>query len=219
MVVLTIVDDRLRILLIRRGEPPFRGRWALPGGFVRVRDGSRDQGEDLDAAAERELEEETGLEPHKVHLVQLHTFGRAGRDPRLRVISVAYLALVPCDLVPLVRPGGDAALAEWFALDLLDRARLAFDHGEIIEHSLRSIAERVHSSDMAFHLVAGNFTVPELRRSYEILTGAAYDAGNFRRRFARMVEDGVIERAPGRRTTVSKPAALYRFKPSTKRDT
>ena len=105
IVTMTVVDAELRVLLVRRGEHPFKGAWALPGGFVRVGDAHREQGEDLEAAAVRELEEETGLRPGDVYLEQLGAFGRAGRDPRMRVITVAYYALVRPDLVPLVRGG------------------------------------------------------------------------------------------------------------------
>jgi 8-oxo-dGTP diphosphatase len=212
IVVFTIVDAELRVLLVRRREHPFKGSWALPGGFVRVREGKRDQGEDLDDAAARELEEETGLSPRQVYLAQLAAFGRAGRDPRMRVITVAYYALVRPDLVPLVSAGGDATNAEWFPLDVLSRNKLAFDHGEIIDAARRTIADRLHSSDVAFHLVPRTFTVPELRSTYEILAGVPFDPGNFRRRFQRMVEDGIIEQAPGKRITASKPAAVYRFR-------
>src|SRR5262245_49090175 len=105
IVILTIVDAELRVLLVRRKEHPFKDCWALPGGFVRVGDAHKDQGEDLDAAAAREPEEETRLSPTMVFLEQLHTFGAANRDPRMRVISVAYYALVRPDLMPLVRAG------------------------------------------------------------------------------------------------------------------
>src|SRR5262249_6434489 len=135
IVVLTIVDAELRVLLIRRKDHPFKNRWALPGGFVRVGDGHRSQGEDLDAAAARELEEETGLAPRMAYLEQLRAFGRAGREPRMRVITMAYYAIVRHDYVPLVRAGGDAAEAEWVAVTSLPRTPLAFDHADIIAAS------------------------------------------------------------------------------------
>jgi 8-oxo-dGTP diphosphatase len=130
MVVLTVVDLDLEVLLIERGEPPFVGQWALPGGFVRVQ-GDDSQGEDIDAAATRELREETGLRDKDVFLEQLYTFGKAGRDPRGRVISVAYYALVPADLVGRVRPGDDAADTRWFSTAELPD--LAFDLDAIVE--------------------------------------------------------------------------------------
>ncbi|MBI3182600.1 MAG: NUDIX hydrolase [Myxococcales bacterium] len=211
LVVLTVVDAELRVLLIKRDEHPFKGKWALPGGFVRVGDGQKDQGEDLDAAATRELEEETGLDRKWVYLEQLYTFGRAHRDPRMRVITVAYFALVRPDLVPMVRAGGDAAMADWFLMRNLGKVSLAFDHEEIVRAALRRVAGKLEYSDVAFSLVPLTFTVPELRAVHEIVTGEKQDPGNFRRRFNRMLESGVIEKAPGKRITASKPATVYRF--------
>jgi 8-oxo-dGTP diphosphatase len=209
LVVLTIVDADLKVLLIRRGEPPWKGAWALPGGFVRVGDGKRDQGEDLDAAAVREVEEETRLSARDLFLEQLGAFGRAGRDPRMRVISVAYYALVRPDLAPLVRGGGDAAAACFTSLG--EQPRLAFDHAEIIAAALARVRDRIDDSRLAFELVPPTFTIPELRAVFEVVKGRRYDPGNFRRRFQRLLDDGLIERAPGKRVTASKPAVVYRF--------
>lgn len=213
IVVLTIVDAELRVLLVRRKDHPFKGSWALPGGFVRVGDGRREQGEDLDAAAARELEEETGLAPRMAYLEQLRAFGRAGRDPRMRVITVAYYALVRPDYVPLIHAGGDAVAAEWAALSTLRRLPLAFDHAEIIGAAWAHIVKRIDDSDLLFNLVPPTFTIPELRAARQIVTDQPQDPGNFRRRFHRMIEDGIIERAPGKRITASKPAVVYRFRP------
>jgi 8-oxo-dGTP diphosphatase len=211
VVILTIVDAELRVLLVRRDQPPFRRAWALPGGFVRVGDGRRDQGEDLDDAARRELAEEAGLDAAPLYLEQLGAFGRPRRDPRMRVITVAYYALVPPDLVPLVRAGGDAGDVRWFAARGGGRPRLAFDHDAILLRALERIVERIDVSELMFHLVPRTFTIPELRAVREIVTARKQDPGNFRRRVQRMIEDGVIERAPGRRITGSKPATVYRF--------
>jgi 8-oxo-dGTP diphosphatase len=207
----SVIDAELRVLLIRRGEHPFKGSWALPGGFVRVGDGHRDQGEDLDAAAARELEEETGLHRGNAYLEQLAAFGRAKRDPRMRVITVAYCALIRPDLVPLVRAGGDAASAEWVNVSALTRADLAFDHHEIVRQAVARIAERIDSTSISSSLVPKTFTIPELRHVHAILSGKQQDPGNFRRKFERMIEDGIIEQASGKRITASKPAAIYRF--------
>jgi 8-oxo-dGTP diphosphatase len=208
----SIIDAELRVLLIRRADHPFKGAWALPGGFVRVGDAHRDQGEDLDAAALRELEEETGLRAADVPLEQLGAFGRAGRDPRMRVITVAYCALIRPDLVPLVRAGGDASHADWLPVRTLRRTPLAFDHAEIIERALARLAERIESSAIAASLVPRTFTIPELRHVHALVSGKPQDPGNFRRKFARLLEAGVIEQAPGKRITTSKPALVYRFK-------
>lgn len=207
----SILDAELRVLLVRRGERPFKGAWALPGGFVRVGDGHREQGEDLDAAASRELEEETGLAARDVFLEQVAAFGRAGRDPRMRVITVAYCALIRPDLVPLVKAGGDAAHAEWLVVDALKSKPLAFDHAEIIARAVAHVAQRVDSSAIASSLVPKTFTVQELRYVHSVLGGRTLDPGNFRRKFERLLEDGVIEQASGKRLTPSKPALVYRF--------
>jgi 8-oxo-dGTP diphosphatase len=211
IVALCIVDGELRVLLVRRGEHPFKGAWALPGGFVRVGDGQGDKGEDLDAAATRELSEETGLSPADVLLEQLGAYGCAERDPRMRVITIAYYALIRPDLVPVVKAGGDVTQAEWHPVADLARAKLAFDHAQIIDAAVQRVAERIHSSSMAASLVAKTFTIPELRHVYALLEGKRQDPGNFRRKFERMVEGGVIELAPGKRITASKPARVYRF--------
>jgi 8-oxo-dGTP diphosphatase len=212
LVVLTIVDAQLRVLLVKRKVHPFKGSWALPGGFVRVGEAPDDQGEDLDAAARRELEEETGLGPDRVYLEQLYTFGKAGRDPRMRVITVAYYALVRPDLAPLVRAGGDVSDAEWFEVNAIKKMELAFDHRDIINLAIDRVRGKLDYSDIAFELVPVTFTIPELRHVFAIVTGKEMDPGNFRRRFNRMIENGVLEKAPGKRITVSKPATVYRFK-------
>ncbi len=197
----TIIDAQLRILLVKRKAPPFKGGWALPGGFVRVGEGT-DQGEDLDATARRELEEETGLSPERVFLEQLYTFGKSNRDPRLRVITVAYYALVRPDLAPLVKAGGDVSDAEWFEVTSLKKMELAFDHRDIFTAALERVRGKLDYSDIAFELVPMTFTIPELRHVFAIVTGKQMDPGNFRRRFNRMMENGVLEKAPGKRITV-----------------
>jgi 8-oxo-dGTP diphosphatase len=215
----SILDAELRVLLVRRGEHPFKGAWALPGGFVRMGDGPHEQGEDLDAAAARELEEETGLSAAQVFLEQVAAFGRAGRDPRIRVITVAFCALIRPDLVPLVKAGGDAVQVEWLSVSALRAKDLAFDHAEIIERSVAYIASRVDSSDIAASLVPRTFTIQELRHVHLVLTGRKQDPGNFRRKFERLLEDRIIERSPGKRLTASKPAFVYRFAKRTDRGT
>lgn len=215
LVILTVLDKDLKVLLVQRNEHPFRGRWALPGGFVRVSDDRRDQGEDVDAAALRELEEETGLSPEtcgQFFLEQVRTFGKPGRDPRMRVISIAYYALVRSDLVPLVRAGGDVSRARWFSVaDVATEEALAFDHGEILQATLDRARADLDRSSIAFELVPETFTIQELRAVHEAIRGEALDPGNFRKKFLRMIEDGHIEAARGKRATASKPASVYRF--------
>ena len=215
LVILTVQDKDLKILLVERNEHPFKGRWALPGGFVRVSDDRKDQGEDLDDAALRELEEETGLSPEtcgKFFLEQVKTFGKPGRDPRMRVISVAYYALVRADLVPLIRAGGDVSGARWFSVaELADAEPLAFDHNEILQATLDRARAELDRSSIAFELVAETFTIQELRAVHEAIRAEPLDPGNFRKKFLRLIEDGHIEAARGKRATASKPANVYRF--------
>ncbi|GAC1520332.1 MAG: hypothetical protein NVS3B10_21730 [Polyangiales bacterium] len=221
LVILTVLDKDLKVLLVQRNEHPYKGRWALPGGFVRVSDDRNDQGEDLDAAALRELEEETGLSKEaagQFFLEQVKTFGKPGRDPRMRVISVAYYALVRSTLVPLIRAGGDVAQTRWFSVAELAHlgpvpreGALAFDHAEILEATLQRARAELDRSSIAFELVGETFTIQELRAVHEAIRGEPLDPGNFRKKFLRMIEDGHIEAARGKRATASKPASVYRF--------
>ncbi len=214
LAVFTVIDRLLHVLLVRRNEHPFKSRWALPGGFVRVSDDRKNQGEDLDAAAHRELLEETGLShtaSASVFLEQVRTFGKPGRDPRMRVISVAYYALVRPSLVPLIRAGGDVSHAKWFEPAELVRGELAFDHAEILDAALGRMRIDLDRTSIAYELVGDTFTIQELRAVHEAIGGAPLDPGNFRKRFLRAIEDGVIELARGKRATASKPANVYRF--------
>jgi 8-oxo-dGTP diphosphatase len=228
LLIFTVTDTDLKVLLIRRGQAPDLGKLALPGGFVDVGDAGLDrppgkpevQGEDLSDAALRELGEETGLDrallrQHQVHLEQLFTFGAAGRDPRTRVISVAYYALVPPDLAPLVRAGDDAAEAGWYSVEAeVPAADLAFDHGQMLAMAVDRIRGKLDYSSIAFSLVPRTFTTSELREVYEAVQGREFDASNFRRRFKRMVTDGILEPAPGKRSPTARggrPAKVYRF--------
>ena len=219
LAVFTVIDRLLHVLFVRRNEHPFKGHWALPGGFVRVSDDRNDQGEDLDAAAHRELQEETGLvhgTVANVFLEQFRTFGAPGRDPRMRVISVAYYALVRPSLVPLIRSGGDVSHAKWFDVTELSaadgaRSELAFDHATIFDAALARMRVDLDRLPIAFELVPETFTIQELRAVHEAIRGEPLDPGNFRKRFLRLQEDGIIEAARGKRMTISKPASVWRF--------
>jgi 8-oxo-dGTP diphosphatase len=175
LVVLTVRQNKLNALLIRRGEPPHKGRWALPGGFVRPDEG-------LDEAAGRELAEETGLGELRVHLEQLASYGDPDRDPRMRVVSVAHLALAP-DL-PAPRAGGDVSGARWMPVhDLFDDSlRLAFDHGRILADGVERARAKLEYSPLAAAFCPDEFTVGELRRVYEAVWGVALDPRNFHRK-------------------------------------
>ena len=216
LVIFTVVDSDLKVLLILRDGHPFRGCWALPGGFVDVGDSFKDQGEDLEAAAHRELEEETHLPRGSCFLEQLYTFGRSGRDPRTRVISVAYYALVRPTLAPMVSAGDDAADARWFSVEHevagQDPMPLAFDHAEVLRTAVERIRGKMDYAPITHHLVPETFTVGELRAVYEAIKGTTYDPKNFHRRFRRMIEDGVILPAVGKRVTGARPAKVYQFR-------
>jgi 8-oxo-dGTP diphosphatase len=173
LVVLTVADDRLEVLLVERGVEPFRGRWALPGGFVR-------DDEDLAVAAARELGEETGVEAAG-HLEQLATYGAPGRDARGRVVSVAYLALLP-DL-PSPR-ATDAAAARWAPVDdvLGDPGHLAFDHHRILTDGVERARAKLEYAPLAAAFCREEFTIAELRRVYEAVWGTPLDPRNFHRK-------------------------------------
>ncbi len=198
LVVFTILDEALQVLLIRRGIPPQEGQRALPGGFVRKR-------ESLEDAAYRELLEETGLRPDDLYLEQLYTFGAVDRDPRGRVITVAYYALVRPDLA--IEPGTDAAWVEWARAD--EVAGLAFDHDQILATALARLRGKLDWTPIAFDLVPPRFTVTELRRVHEVIMGTPYDAPNFRRRISRWLEEGQIVETAEVRPTGRRPARVY----------
>lgn len=197
IVIFALREWELHVLLIERGVPPFEGRWALPGGFVR-------DGESLEAAARRELEEETGM--RDVYLEQLYTFGEPRRDPRGRVITVAYYALLTTEAAPLVA-GTDAGAARW--MPARKHPPLAFDHEQILGYALERLANKLEYTTAGFQLLPKKFTLGQLQRVYEAVLGRTLDKRNFRRKIALLgvlkplqewVQDGP-----------SRPAQLYRF--------
>jgi 8-oxo-dGTP diphosphatase len=178
IVLLTILNDALAALLIRRGGEPFKGELALPGGFIRP-------GEDLPAAAARELAEETGA--RDVHLEQLATYGAPDRDPRMRIVSIAYLAKTPDP--PSVQGGSDAAGAAWMPVSpFLDVSLpggtgfLAFDHRQILADGVERARSKIEYTGLATAFCPEEFTVAELRRVYEIVWGVELDPRNFHRK-------------------------------------
>jgi 8-oxo-dGTP diphosphatase len=196
----TVLESDLKVLLIERGLAP--RSTALPGGFVRCGDVVVDQGEDLEAAARRELREETRLEDGligQVRLRQAGAFGAPDRDPRARVISVGWMALVRPELAAFVRAGSDAAEARWVGVADAGALTLAFDH------------QRILAACLARELVPRAFTVAELRAVVDAVVGAPSDAANFRRRVRGLVEDGVIVEVAGHRVTARRPAQVYAF--------
>lgn len=199
VVVFTIRDARLSILLVRRANPPYQGEWALPGGFL-------DIDEDLDACAARELAEETGI--RGVYLEQLYTVGTPGRDPRERVISVTYYALLPQDALATPRAASDAADVGWHAFE--DLPRLAFDHAEIVAMAHQRLVAKLDYSTIAFQFMPEAFTLGELQSVYETLLNQALDKRNFRKRILSL--DLIEETGQLRRNGKHRPAREYRAK-------
>jgi 8-oxo-dGTP diphosphatase len=187
----------LQVLLIKRGLPPFKGRWALPGGFVRL-------DETLDAAARRELAEEAGLAD--VYLEQLYTFGTVDRDPRERVLSVAYYALVALDRHPPTA-ATDADAAAWFAVS--DLPSLAFDHAEIVSAAIARLRGKVRYQPVGFELLPKRFTLSQLQHLYEAVLERPLDKRNFRKKLLAM--DVVVETDEVEQDVAHRAARLYRF--------
>lgn len=196
---------RLSVLLIERAAPPFKGKLALPGGFIQMR-------ESLEDAVRRELHEETGLKD--LFLEQLYTFGKPSRDPRARVISIAYYALVN-RLEHLVRPGSDAAEAAWANIpdgpaveESALGALLAFDHAEILGIALRRLRGKLRYAPIGFELLPRQFSITQLQQLYEVVLGRPLDRSNFRKRILAL---GVLERVGVAKGVAHRPPTLYRF--------
>jgi len=195
IVLFTIRDRKLHLLLIKRLAKPFENRYALPGGFVL-------EDESVDAAAIRELREETGVD--KVYLEQLYTFGEPKRDPRGRVITVAYYALVPH--IEVLNAGTDASDAAWFPIDELPS--LAFDHRNIADCAHQRLRNKLNYTNVGFELLPKEFTLTELQLVHEAILGESLDKRNFRRS---ILQQGIVKPTREWRSTGRKPAQLYRF--------
>jgi 8-oxo-dGTP diphosphatase len=201
-VVLTVRDDVLSALVVTRGAEPFQGRLALPGGFVKP-------DEDLRPAVERELLEETGVDVKGVHVEQLASYGRPDRDPRMRTVSVAHLAVLP-DLPDPVG-GTDAADAGWRPTSwlLARRDRLAFDHRDIVRDGVERARAKLEYSAIGTSFCRPRFTIAELRRVYEVVWGVRLDPGNFHRKVTGVA--GFVEpTGEAARRGAGRPAQLYR---------
>jgi 8-oxo-dGTP diphosphatase len=199
VVIFSILEEQLKVLLIKRKAWPCEGMWAIPGGFVQMN-------ESLDEAAYRELVEETNVTREQIYLEQLYTFGDPGRDPRTRVITVAYFALVAADkLHPLA--ADDAIDVAWFSV--YHPPALAFDHAQILDYALTRLRYKLEYTAVGFQILPEKFTLRELQDAYEIILGAKLDKGNFR---SKLRKTQVVEPVSGFRDTGGRPARLYRFR-------
>ncbi len=187
---------KLMVLLIQRKHPPFEGYWALPGGFV-------EEHEPLEQAALRELEEETSVKD--VFIEQLYTFGAPDRDPRGRVVSVAYYALVKLEEHPLYAQS-DARKAAWHAINQLPP--LAFDHADIINMAITRLRNKVRYQPIGFELLPEQFTLSQLQDLYETVLGLPLNKRNFRSRILKL---GILEKVGRQKGVAHRPAMLYRF--------
>jgi len=196
IVIFTLREGSLQVLLVKRGVPPFEGQYAIPGGFIRG-------DESLEEAALRELHEETGV--RDVFLEQLYTFGDPKRDPRGRVITVAYYALIASDKLSLVA-GADAAEAQWFPASGVPT--LAFDHKSILDYALERLGNKLEYTTVGFQLLPKEFTLGELQAVYEAILARPLDKRNFRRKLALL---GILKPLRKWQRTGRKPAQLFRF--------
>lgn len=200
LLVFTIEEDRLKLLMIEREEEPFAGKLALPGVFVGI-------DETLDAAAKRGIREETGLKD--IYFEQLYTFGDVKRDPRMRIISVSYMALVPLEKLSFKagKRTKDAYLVDVEELLASDRA-VAFDHKKIISYARWRLANKVEYTLIAFHLVPEGFTLPNLQKVYEILLGKPLYKANFRKKISEFIEETEFQTSGD----AHRPSRIYRLK-------
>lgn len=167
--------NRLNVLLVERGIEPYKGKWAFPGGFLKMDETAED-------GARRELKEETGLET--AYMKQFHTFTAPERDPRERVITIAYYALVK---LSEVRGGDDAAKAQWFAINNVPP--LAFDHDRILRAALNELRRQIHFEPVGFELLPKKFTLTQLKRLYEAILDVRFDRRNF---YHKMMKLGLL---------------------------
>jgi 8-oxo-dGTP diphosphatase len=199
VLMMSLRQRDLQILLIKRRSWPDEGMWAIPGGFINM-------DESLETAAKRELQEETGVQD--VYLEQLYTFGDPGRDPRTRVITVVYFALLDSERLQ-VKAASDAADVGWFSV--YELPPLAFDHKQIIEYALNRLRGKLDYTTIAFNLLPEQFTLRELQRVYEIVLHKRLDKRNFRKK---VLATGILEDTGAKKMEgTHRPARLYRFNP------
>jgi len=198
LVVFTVSDDALKVMLVRRAETPYSGYWSLPGGFLKL-------SESLEDAALRVLREKTGVE--NVYLEQLYTFGAPDRDPRARVITVAYFALIPWKQLDQPESQKIAGIT-WHPVDNLPK--LAFDHQDILNYAVHRLRAKVSYSNIVYGLMPKQFRLSELQRMYEIIINDTLDKRNFRKRM--LATDLLQETGKKDLHGAHRPAKLYQFK-------
>ncbi|GGP41996.1 hypothetical protein GCM10010185_11600 [Saccharothrix coeruleofusca] len=207
IVIFTIRDWRLHVLLIKRGTEPYRGKLALPGGFIRP-------GESLEDTAKRELAEETGLDSSSIPLQQIHTYSHPERDPRGRIITTAFLAIAPN--LPEVMGATDAHRADWVEVEdslWLNNDRLAFDHGEILQQALGRARRLLEHTTIAADFCGKVFTIAELRKVYEAVWGIPINPPNFQRK-VRGTKGFLIDTGKKKTGQPGRPAELFRRGPA-----
>lgn len=198
VLIFTVREKKLEIILVKRGINPYKGMWALPGGFVEIK-------EALEDAAKRELIQETGVKD--VYLEQLYTFGDPERDPRERVITVSYFALIPSERIKL-KATTDVTDAAWFVVHNLPK--LAFDHKQIIETGVERLKSKIGYSNIVYGLLPNKFRLSELQEVYEVILGQKLDKRNFRKR---MLSLGLLKMTGEKEIEgAHRPAMLYQFK-------
>jgi len=198
VVILTIVHNTLKVLLLKRANEPFRGRWSIPGGFIRL-------SENLDDAALRVLKEKTNVQ--NIYLEQLYTFGDPLRYPNTRVITCAYFALLRAEDIDVKIMDESVTEIGWHCVE--DLPPLAFDHKEIIEYSLKRTRERLELCPVAFQLLPKKFTLTELQKSYELILKKDLDKRNFRKKM--LSTNMLIDLNEYSKSGSKRPAALYSF--------
>ena len=205
VVIFTLRDETLQVLLWKRPREPYRGTWSIPGGFVPL-------DESLEDTATRKLAEKTGVTD--VYLEQLYTFGGLERDPRTRVVTVAYFALVPYTAVENARADKLVVDGETGWFNVVELPVLAFDHAEILDYALTRLRYKLEYTMVGFELLPDEFTLTDLQRAYELILGEALDKRNFRRKIK---EAGILE-ATGRkrREGEGRPAELFRYREDAK---
>ena len=199
VVIFTLRSGELQVLLIQRRHWPHAGMWAIPGGFVHM-------DESLEDAARRELAEETGVDDPGIYLEQLYTFGDPKRDPRTRVITVAYFALIASDRLHL-RASSDAVAADWWPA--YHPPLLAFDHSHIVKYAIRRLRYKLEYTALALQLLPETFTLTELQDAYEHILNEKLDKRNFRRK---VLAAEILSETPHVRSGDHRPARLYRFR-------